>query len=78
MRWHELIEALPQGCQTFIGERGSTLSGGVPAYRDSAGNFERRLVMLLGEAASALASTNERDPQNAPGALSERRANVMV
>lgn len=76
---HEFIEALPNGYQTLVGERGSTLSGGErQRIAIARAILKDAPVVLLDEATSALDPINEREVQKALGALLKGRTVVMV
>lgn len=78
-RCHGFIEALPQGYQTPVGERGSTLSGGErQRIAIARAILKDAPVVLLDEATSALDPINEREVQKALGALLQGRTVVMV
>lgn len=78
-RCHGFIEALPQGYQTPVGERGSTLSGGErQRIAIARAILKDAPVVLLDEATSALDPINEREVQKALGALLRGRTVVMV
>lgn len=78
-RCHGFIEALPQGYQTPVGERGSTLSGGErQRIAIARAILKNAPVVLLDEATSALDPINEREVQKALGALLRGRTVVMV
>ena len=78
-RCHGFIEALPQGYQTPVGERGSTLSGGErQRIAIARAILKGAPVVLLDEATSALDPINEREVQKALGALLQGRTVVMV
>lgn len=78
-RCHGFIEALPQGYQTPVGERGSTLSGGErQRIAIARAILKNAPVVFLDEATSALDPINEREVQKALGALLRGRTVVMV
>ncbi|MGV8987501.1 MAG: ABC transporter transmembrane domain-containing protein [Cypionkella sp.] len=76
---HDFIEALPQGYDTFLGERGVMLSGGQRQRVAIARAILRDApVLLLDEATSALDAESERLVQQAVDKLSVGRTTVVV
>ncbi len=76
---HEFIVELPQGYDTFLGERGVMLSGGQRQRIAIARAILRNApVLLLDEATSALDAESERSVQQAVDRLAEGRTVLVV
>lgn len=76
---HEFLAALPQGYDTFLGERGVMLSGGQRQRVAIARAILRDApVLLLDEATSALDAESERAVQAAVDRLSQGRTTLVV
>jgi ATP-binding cassette subfamily B protein len=76
---HDFIAALPQGYDTFLGERGVMLSGGQRQRVAIARAILRDApVLLLDEATSALDAESERLVQQAVDRLAVGRTTVVV
>jgi ATP-binding cassette subfamily B protein len=76
---HEFISELPQGYDTYVGERGVMLSGGQKQRVAIARAILRNApVLLLDEATSALDAENERSVQKAFDHLSKGRTTIVV
>ena len=73
------IEALPDGYDTFVGERGVKLSGGEKQRIAIARMFLRDpQILILDEATSALDNETERQVQRAIRRLAENRTTITV
>jgi ATP-binding cassette subfamily B protein len=76
---HDFISALPEGFDSFVGERGVMLSGGQKQRIAIARAILRDApVLLLDEATSALDAESERAVQKAVDALAKGRTTLIV
>ena len=78
-RIHEFIKTLPNGYDTYIGERGVKLSGGQKQRVSIARIFLKNPpIIILDEATSALDNVTEREIQKSLEELSKDRTNLVV
>ncbi|MGG7643619.1 ABC transporter transmembrane domain-containing protein [Rhodovulum sp. YNF3179] len=76
---HDFLSALPEGYDTYVGERGVMLSGGQKQRVAIARAILRDApVLLLDEATSALDAESERAVQDAVDALAQERTTIIV
>ena len=76
---HEFIQSLPEGYNTYIGERGVKLSGGQKQRISICRVFLKNPpIIILDEATSALDNVIEREIQKSLEELSKDRTNLVV
>ena len=76
---HEFIEALPEGYDTMIGERGYTLSGGQrQRIAIARAVLTDPRILILDEATASVDATTEREIQTALRRVLEDRTTIII
>ena len=76
---HEFIASLPQGYNTYVGERGIKLSGGErQRIAIARAMLKDAPILILDEATSSLDSISERQVQEAFARLMENRTTIVI